>query len=772
MAAEKSNLVVFREVTEREGRKIGSKLTKEKEKEDVVQEKASKKMMAAHLGSRFGPVIAVINEQGFHVHPTISEREKEVLRASMLGEQQETMVILKNAASISGYRRNAVLTLDVKYTPSLAQKEMERAPQLHLYLSDDVARGVTIVTDLAEEGANVLQVKMKLRMVRPSVPYDCLLNVQAYAQYKNESAQWCLNQCGYTNVSLPEALAEKKSYAQALLVNNSEHPDGDDKGTVEVRIDSFVFEGEPQEQVPVDAEDTSELRAELETSEKYARQYIQENRKQCYATVPASSESIERVTVFTFQTQSHGYVPGAYFDVFRVPKSHVEFTLKALEHGRRRSHLIDRDKETRDDVSLLDFFRGASRRACLKVIMWAAGVYVTSCTYITDEVDHNHRGKGARWSKRAVELMESFDNMITRDAGDCEDFTRAILVFVHSLKYDYGVRASEQDAPESDSDEVILRVTDMLNGFVFCSGLCGVSSMALDDLKKEQKSGERVELNGHEAAFAIPRATFLKAISRHDPSSRVAVYMQQESKRYPRYYRSDDIIYPLEGTGVLNPEPWSKSQQEKDLEAAFQELGERNSFQVMEDARTLFTYDPRGSNNFYKMFITLMTPEFMVLRGITVIEFVLYERNEHRASYRGGRHIGKRGVWFDELLNIGENEHICITGCPPLTPELEAACSALTKDNIPIWKPFTTIASAPPEWLEYERALGGPVSEQETAKTRVNYFLPAYLMSPSHVKELLSLSRASGCKLNCRLELIRQNPNGHKVGNFVISFSK
>jgi hypothetical protein len=669
------------------------------------------------------------------------------------------------------YRRNATISIDLVYMPRLAHESVERHPQLHLYISDDVGRNVTIVKKLSGDTPTTLSLEMKVRLVRPAIPEDCLLNVQAYAEYCNTQGQWCLNQCGYTNVSLPLALSKGSALRQPLLVNNSDDPDGDSKGTVKIRVRSLVFEdgGEP---VPFPRSvDLRAVEARLRDAEQLVKTNIHNNRKLCYETLPASSESIENVTVFTFQLQSHGYVPGAYFDVFRVPRCHADYVLNALSLGRMRSHLVDRDPETAEARgSLLTFFREGSRRACLKVVMWGLAVYVTSCLYITDEVDHNHRGRG-RWEKSRVELMESFDNMITRDAGDCEDFTRAILVLAHSIKNDYGERAARGERAQSEADEVLLKTADLLNGFVLCSGLCGVSSMALADLKREQKQGERVELNGHEAAFAIPRATFLKAIARHDPDNAIARYMQEESERYPRYYQADDIIYPLEGTGVLNPEPFSKSAQEQALEKAIQDAADARSLKSMDDARTLFTYDPHGGNNFYKMFVTLMTPEFLVLRGIPVIEFVLYERNEHRASYRGGKHIGKRGVWFDELLNIGGNEHICLTGCPPLPKEVQDACATLTKDNIPLYKPFAPLEEVKEAWPGYEKALGGPLRPNSSSGTQVHYFIPACQMSERHVEDIRALASACGLRVNCLMEPVRQNPNGHKVGNFIVTFS-
>ena len=741
---------------------VGGKLSRQSEGSD--------RSMVAHLGSRFGPVIALIDQSGFHVHPTLPEQTRSSLREQMIGQNTRTILIVEDvppAKSLS-YRRNAVLSLRLTYTPRLAHKSMERNPQLHLYLSDDVGRNVTIVQGLSGDEPTTVDLKMKVRMVRPTLPEDCLLNVQAYAEYRNKQGQWCLNQCGYSNLSLPIALAEGDSYKQKLVVNNSENPGGDSKGQVKLKVTSFTFEG--GERVPFPQVDLRVVENALNQAESLVKENIHANRKLCYGQLPASSDSIANVTVFIYQLQSHGYVPGAYFDVFRIPRSNTEYTLNALRLGRERSHLVDGDPETSHSLSLRAFFQEGSRRACLKVIMWALAVYVTSCLYITDEVDHNHRERGA-WSKSKVELMESFDNMITRDAGDCEDFTRAILVLAHSIKKDYGVRAAREDKGHSEGDQVMLSVADLLNRFVLCSGLCGVSSMALADLKREQKQGERVELNGHEAAFAIPRATFLKAISRHDPSGQITLYMKEEASRYPRYYQEKDIIYPLEGTGVLNPEPFSKGRQEQALEQAVQEMADRYSMKSMDDARTLFTYDPHGGNNFYKMFVTLMTPEFMVLRGIPVIEFVLYERNEHRTSYRGGKHIGKRGVWFDELLNIGQNEHICLTGCPPFSPEVEKACALLSKDNIPLYKPFAPLVKVKEEWREYERALGGPL-KGTGASTKVHYFIPASQMSEQHVKDLLRLASLCHLKVNCRMEPIRQNPNGHQVGNFVVTLSK
>ena len=281
-------------------------------------------------------------------------------------------------------------------------------------------------------------------------------------------------------------------------------------------------------------------------------------------------------------------------------------------------------------------------------------IYVNWCNYITDIVDHNQEGK--RYDASLKRLIESFDVIRCRDSGDCEDFTREILMAVMELIFNKSSFAST----------AIKKVKEIMDRFIFVSVLCGVSKASIGF---KDKHNPNVKLSGHECALAVPKYIFFKALSRSDATHPLlSLYLEEE-----RNMGKNDQIYVLEGTGNLFPEPRQKSETYRHL----QEF-------VMEDIspphgtiREQFFYHPQNEDNFYKRFITFLTPEFFLKFGYRGLEYLVCIEDEKNP----GKFL--RGVDFSSFLDIDNNPSIRLIEAPRIPVKTFRDASRLDDDNFP-----------------------------------------------------------------------------------------
>lgn len=630
--------------------------------------------------------------------------------------------------------------LDITYTPNLAQKTQEDQPQLRFYLSGDNARGVEIIKGLDSEEQTVIRgKKLTFDFIRSSVTYDCMLNIDAYAQHRNERGVWCTNQAGYANCSLL-ALISGNQIALELNVVNSGQSDAN-KGTIVIQMkNSEELRSNVSDEDMARGDPTEQIKRDMDQRELAVKDYIETNRA-LYKTLPATISSTRNITVFVDQCRK-GYAPGSMFDVFRPPKAHDEYFLNCLQLGVQR---MLRSSSTAN-LSKLFLTEQAPSSMETTAVMWMLCVYVTNCAYIMDEVDHNKRRSGSNWNKGNLEYIESFGDAEAGDTGDCEDFSRVILKHVAALKY------HRQRHSDTEGAKIINRVVDILNRFVFCAVLCGVTSASIDFSKSEGDNGRDLKLQGHEAAFAIPKHIWYTALSRYDPAHPIMKFRDLSMENQA------DVMYPLEGTGVLNPLPRERSDEEMQYQESVH----------VDNLRTEYTYHPRSTTNFYKVMRTMMTEEFF-MQGCPYSEFAVYTtiNNPRRGPQR------RCGVWFHHLLKINDEPGIGLAPCPRLTPQVIESYAYVTKDDYPVHA-FCSMAKEPvsKEMLRICQQLNQnpePVVLSEDEWLMQNYYVSLDEMDDSILSNLLLIGRSTGSKMRCHTELVRQNPDGHVVGCFVVT---
>ena len=672
------------------------------------------------------------------VGTTLSLDHYKTLISQDIREQIKSLIVPKSRQTIK-------LHLDLEYTPQLAQSSHECKPEIHIYLSSDTAKHVCVVKPRNEHFTSKKTYFMKnqlveLQPIANSAPKDCLLNFDVYARHKNEKNEWCLNQAGYGNVIFSSIFAKTNQLIDLNITNSRQT--NSSKGTLRISVcsDSVCTLQYSNKYYSI-----KEATKELESHEQIIASYIEGNRA-FYNKYPPTASSVQNVTVFVDQTRV-GYLPGSMFDVFRVPKAREEFYLNLLEICLKRYfRIFDRSVDMLNTYWLTAGEIDIRFRS--KIVMRVLTAYVTACPYITDEVDHNNAKKSRYWDPQLVEMIESFDNMFPRDAGDCEDFSRAILRLVCELKFH----------SSSFQSEAMQLVCQTIDKFIFCSVLCGVSNKALTGVPKRGTTYQG-KLNGHEGIFAIPKYTFYESLRRHDPHQ---IILQQAS-REELNKGSSESVYVLEGTGMLIPEPSADTKQEEFTEQIVSKCSEIIKSYPVKHGRTYFHYDPESNNNFYKMMITLLTPEFF-MNGLPYVEFLLHYKNKNN-------NYGTRGVWFNDLLNIRKQLDVTIAPSPQLPSNVIYSYTRVGKDQYPM-TPLKTLQLTN-EMLQVEKKLTFKSSkEKNTLEKNIaqTWYMRFDSMNSSVIEGIKKISNLSGLSVRTRAEPMRINDNGHHVGCYAVEF--
>lgn len=520
-------------------------------------------------------------------------------------------------------RNSYLLSLEcvMHYQPNLAGKGLEEPYGIFVYPSSTYTSLDNEVAFVPFRDISIPTIRtFHFRVAKDHIPAYSLLNFDSYAIFTNSEGKPCINQSGYHNYSLSDLANDLGTRHKFKLVvpNSKQHYT---KGILYLTVKSVSLPTVVKTPMKL------YLQEETERTGRLTQEYVKRNHS-FYDSHPASSSSIQTVTVYTFQGRRK-FTPGSLYDLFYIPVSHEEYYLKAMEIAAKRVHPFSSFEEA-----------WKVKKTRTPVIMRMLCLFVNYCTYITDIVKNG----------TVDELIESFDmNIRIRDAADCEDFTLEILIEVMEIKY------NKNDFQSS----IMLKVRKILEQFIFCSTLCGVSrsSMGLST------SLEHTKLSGHEAGVAIPKFVFFEALRRSQPDHAILqVYPSEEQERG----KTEKHIYVLEGTGNLIPEPCTPSSQYCQIRSFFAPFASKYDDLVCKE----FFYDPNRADNFYKLMITLLTPEFFYRCGLPNFEFLVCKN-------------GKRGVLLGELVNLESNRNIAIFSAPEMSVDLFRAATRLNADNIP-----------------------------------------------------------------------------------------
>lgn len=596
--------------------------------------------IGAHYGHAFGPRLGCAAYSRDEKRTVIAEKNAPgvsgVLAEYIGAMYPDARVDIGTTANVVSPPQEPLHDLDidvtVNYRPRLAGHDRETPHGLFFYLSHSFSPSPPVFVS-ASEAASGKRLHLQYKVRYPEITGHAMFNVDGYARLVDVDAEACVNQAGFASIRLADLVSNRLTSFK-LRVPNSDLQVA--KGDVTLTVHSASL--------PIRTDSTikspTALSAEYEQTQRMIREYITANRA-FYKSHPNVVESVQNITVFEYAARE-GVIPGSLFDSFKLAPTAERYFTQALEYVLRRR---------RPDADIpLDEWTALDKRTKTVALMDVMRLYVNYCTYIRDVVDNNREDK--RWDPSAIELIESFDYIRQRDAGDCEDFTREILQAAMELKHN--LRDSLSPA--------IQEMRKIADEFVFASVLCGVSreAMSLAELSKG-----RVSLHGHECAVAIPSYVFFEALRRNDPGHPAFELYSEEEQRAG----ADQQIFVLEGTGCLFPEPRTKTDFFKQVESAF-----RRATSVSKRAEAVVFYHPSQDDGFYKQMITILTPELFLRTGHLGFEFLVCSRTPDGL---------KRGVPFSLLLDIHSHAEIQIVPAPAMSPEVFRASSRMDDDDFP-----------------------------------------------------------------------------------------
>lgn len=529
-----------------------------------------------------------------------------------------------------------IIDVTVNYRPFLAGSGRERAHGIFFYPSYSYAPSEPVFIS-ASDAMQGKRVTLSYKVNRDAIPGHAMFNADSYAWYTDESDEVGINQSGFAACRLAD-LTQSKGAKFTLIVPNSDEKRP--KGELMLTVHSVSLPVHSEASVS----SSKELSAERQHIQQKIKKYIAENKK-FYKQYPNSVASVQNITVFEYACRD-GIIPGSMFDSFKLAPSDEKYYVQTLAFAIRRRR-PDIDIEEFNVDRWIEFDEDA--KVC--IFMDVLRLYVNYCSYIRDIADDNV--DGSPWSRANVELIESFDYIRQRDAGDCEDFTREIIQTAMEIKYNLKSSASI-------AIQEMRRIAEM---FVFASILCGVSreAMSLAELSKGNAS-----LHGHECAVAIPNYIFFEALRRHDPDNQILSLHTEEEKTAGVEHK----IFILEGTGCLFPEPRDKTPRFSSIQHDFN----RECKDVAKHVSDMVFYNPQRNNTFYKQMISILTPEFFLRTGLTSLEFLVCRKTPAGTF---------RGVPFSLLLDIYANKDVEIIPAPIIPIDVFHAASRMDDDNFP-----------------------------------------------------------------------------------------
>lgn len=629
-----------------------------------------------------------------------------------------------------------ILDVTLRYEPDLAGAGHELPHSINVYPTQGYYVGEKggVVVDTSELNPETDALDTDARLVfevsKNFIPKSVMLNFDVYATYMLKTGQGCINQAGYLGVNLAKLVTEGELHEVELTVPTSEQSDSV-KGRLSVQVHSCNLE------IKNKAHATSE--ETLSTKQSLILDYVETNRT-FYHKHPASNPSIDNVTVFLFKTRNI-HIPGSLFDVFRLPVPREDYFINVLMISYQR-------RLTLEDVGVgsvtpEQWMTEASPKLKVLTVMDMLAVFVNYCTYQTDEIDHNKRENV--WRKSLVEKTESFDDIMPRMNGDCEDFSKQILREVMMLKYGQRYFVTE----------IILKhVIPTLHEFIFVSGLAGVSAKAISGA-----SAYTTSLNGHECVYAIPNYIFFEALSRNTPRDYPLMNLYSGEERYAGADRAESI-YVLEGTGNLFPEPRSKAHRWMMVESDFSACEE--SDKIMDVYIDMVFYSPEGPDNFYKMIITMLTPEFYYRWGFPVFEFLLVR------AYPSLLGVGyQRGVEFAELLHIYNNKDVGIVPCPEIPSEVLKVSLSVHDNDYP---PLTLVK--PPITDEMRQVAESLTFGEAKGPAAFTFQIRFADMTYEIIRNIREIALKKNYSVKCDIEPVHQAEYYHNriFGGFNISF--
>jgi hypothetical protein len=632
---------------------------------------------------------------------------------------------------------NYYIKFDLKYEPTLAGDEYEKPSRIAIYPSYDFLKPNTsnpcvlfCKNQKNSEGFHFENQTLEMQSPLVYIPTHIQLNFEAYAKFKNDCNEWCINQAGFFQFKLRKYLLRTgigKQVSFELTVPRSQK--------AEKKVKGIVYFTVLETNLPFKTKPPKDFYAKVDATTKI-KEYIEEN-QDFYLRHPPVDMSFNTVRVFCFFTKS-GLIPGSLYNLFPIPKSQEEYYLNSLQVIMKRRYPNGQQ----------EYLMLPTMEEKLDVIMAMLHLYVNYCPYITDLVDNNDADRPH--DSRRCELFDSFDDMRSRGCGDCEDGTCEIHKQVAEIKFNKNDFISQ----------TMIDVRAVLNMFVFVSALCVVDNKSISETAHGSQNNGRPQ--AHECAMAIPNYIFFKALKQ----SGVSRDLLKKYSKVERNYASTSPIFILEGTGNLIARPQIKQAHIKKIGKQLESVAPDLMDRLADVAVCQFFFDPHSRGFFYDILVALITPEFYFRHEYPVFEFLVCNKE------------GERGVRFSEFVEIEHHKEIQLLAAPKISKTVIDLSMRIRNNEYP---PITLEAPLPVEeikskYLKFRDLMNQNSTEQDYYDAIQKYkHLYSFQLRFSDATEEMVLKiiqavKAAHLKIYSFIELIRSLKNEKKmIGGFNIA---
>ena len=530
-------------------------------------------------------------------------------------------------------------------------------PKLHFYLSSDTSKDVFIhhiEDNIDGKSTGTLDLKFKINpnTIHNTI-WNCKLNIDLFDEIQNKYDDFCTNQAGSTMLSLP--------YIMNILRNNN-HASIELKLVVPVMGNSLskgeikIFFGKSHANIYFKGDQfkvnlieeninkgilLTKKNGMLSKTMKHKNvldheilKYIDSTHK-TFEIIKPTWDAISKIHTFVFSSRV-GNMPSCFYQYLPISKED-KVTLYSIKTWKNLIQIaLDRDN---NGISYKDFCKAkfpnnweTFEQYASRIMAICLTIYANACKYITDKININDRTimstMNRNYIARNEELIESFDRMSIRYAGDCEDDSWMMMYQSFVL---YKFKKYFKNNVPSEDDMALVHLSNIRSQYYVFANLCGTSSMTVSG-----KYGRSASITAHEYLILIPRNYYNKMLNNYmvNPLNIMNEYSNIKSDMRYNVYRphkdsnkNDNLkVLVCEGTGYLDPEPVDRDRtsnfsmkNKEDHREIINNIGNSKRW-VITDLKKKHAYFTDGSP-FYKTNTSLFTHEFYY-RGINVGEFV------------------------------------------------------------------------------------------------------------------------------------------------------
>lgn len=615
---------------------------------------------------------------------------------------KEQNLIGRSLSHTSQYDHTAVAdkclsfrNIEYEFENHLAPEPYEGQPRIHFFLSHLPGDGTYYRLDLFDHNGkskNKEQGILSFDLPMFYAPTDLEmvnLNVHCYCNMLNDADKVCVNQAGCAQVTLATLLAMDKdselimdlripmlkTVVKGILklrlssdhgeisigsLRDNHHDYNLENHYIMTSIGKNIFN-------QTDEERTRYL---LQEGQQLVREYCNELAEFYREAQPTYSSLLD---IHTYHYDSAlTRLPSASFYRAKCPPTSSEYweNLIRIALERIRSEYGEFGTGNPEAPTFEEYSEGGlgTPRLHATVLAICLTLYVNCCEYITDIVDGNDRQKSSKHMQRLMTLVESFDNITMREAGDCEDDSKESNIQAASLRR----LRSEMGAYIAD---IVKQQANILDKFYIFGALSGVAAREINE------DYDHAKMSAHEHAILIPKRFFLQCLERgsnisrktSDLNSQILQYVQNDVRTNTTANDDELDVLICEGTGML----WPISHQKNNPSLAGDVETILQSAKPMKDYRKFFNFDLKQGSNFYKTISTLFTNDFFFASPLTsgIGEFVMaYPNSSKPQGYT-------YGVDFKDIIR--KTSKFVIIAAPAFSNDLVDYIDLLQRDEHP-----------------------------------------------------------------------------------------